>query len=207
MDDLINKLSAELKPVKKLPPIKWRLLLFIVSQIILVPLVMKTYSSLSLEDFNWGQLQSNPFFLTQILLMLTTWISTITVALLSTIPGRYKSEFNYIPIISTILLVLSILANYLSLDNVVHDHRSTCLVEISFLGLIPFFFMLRMLKKGFFISENISLLLGSFSSALLPTIIMHFTCNTHPTHVFVFHFLPLFLFSFLIPKIYLRLRR
>jgi len=207
MDDLINKLSAELKPVKKLAPIKWRLLLFIISQIILIPLVMKTYSTLNFQDFHWNHLKSDPFFITQVFLMLATWISTITVALLSTIPGRYRSEFNYIPITLTILLLLSVLANYLSLDNIVPEHRSTCLLEISFLGLIPFFFMLRMLKKGFFISENISLLLGAFSSALLPTILMHFTCNTHPTHVFIFHFLPLFLFSFLIPKIYLLLQR
>lgn len=204
MDDFISGLARDLKPVKKLPPVKWRTLWFILSQIIVIPLVMKAYSSLQLSDFHWDSLEHDPFFISQIILMFDSLISSVVVGLVSILPGRYKPEYLWVPIISIILLIASITVNYLSLSHIHTDHRSMCMVEVSLLGFIPFFFMLKMVKKGFFISENTTLFLGAFASALFPTIIMHFTCSTHPTHVFVFHFIPLFLFAFLAPKIYLK---
>lgn len=204
MNDFISQLAGDLKPVKKLPPLKWRVLWFTLSQIILIPLLMKTYSNLGLSDFHWDSLQHDLFFITQVVLMIFTLGATISICLLSIIPGRYKSSYLWIPFISITLLILSVFANYFSMDQVHLEHRSLCTIEISFLALIPFFIMLKMVKKGFFISENTTLILGSFASALFPTIIMHFTCSTHPGHVFVFHFLPLFFFAFLIPKIYIK---
>ncbi len=204
MNDLISQLAGDLKPVKKLPPVKWRVLWFGLSQIILIPFLMKLYSALQLSDFHWDSLQHDLFFIIQVILMLTTLVTTITVCLLSILPGRYKEKYLWIPMTSVILLMISVAANYFSTAQVHMEHRSLCMAEVSFLGLIPFFIMLKMTKKGFFISENTTLLLGAFASALFPTLIMHFTCSTHPTHVFVYHFIPLFLFAFLIPKIYLK---
>jgi hypothetical protein len=204
LEDFIQQLSADLKPVKKLPPIKWRLLWPILSSIVIIPLLMKVYSSLSLADFHWNLLKVDLLFLIQVILMLATWVSTLAVAFLSIIPGRYKSSYLWVPGTLLILLIISILSYYISPEHIVLEHRSVCMVEISLLAVIPFYIMLNMLKKGFFISENVSLFLGALSSALFPTLIMQFTCSTHPTHVLLFHFIPLFLFAFLIPKIYLK---
>ncbi len=205
MNDLISKLSGELKPVKKLPAIKWRTLYFVLSQIVLIPLLMKIYSGLSLSDFHWDSFKHDPFFIVQIGLMLIALVSSSVLCFLSIIPGRFKDSLIWIPITTIILLILSVVANYFSTGQVHMEHRSLCTLEISLLALIPFSIMLNMIKKGFFISENTTLILGSLASALFPTIVMHFTCSTHPTHVFVFHFLPLFIFAFLIPKIYIKL--
>ncbi len=207
IDNLIDGLSSQLKPVKKLTPIKWRTLSLILSTLVILFLVMKSYSGLSWQDFHWELMEKDLFFLIQIILMLITLISTTVIAFVSIIPGRYKKKSLLLPITTFTLLLISIAVNYLSMDQVVHEHRSLCMVEISFLALIPFFIMLKMLKKGFFISEDTTLTLGALASALFPTIIMHFTCSTHPTHVFIYHFLPLFLFAYIIPKIYLKFLR
>lgn len=208
IDQFIDKLSSELKPIRKLLPLKWRIPLFIIGQILIVTVLFLIYSSLSNQTSQfYDHALQNPYFLIQVILILLTWISASAVTLLSTLPGRFKRVYLLFPSLCFISLLISVFLNYWDLEQISHSHRAICMVEISLLAIAPFFFMIQLLKKGFFISKRLSMTLGSFSCALFPALIMHFMCNTHPMHVLIFHFLPVFIFSFLGAYIWIKLNK
>lgn len=203
-DDLINDLTEDLTPVKRIAPLWQRLTLFILPQLAIITMAMVLYSD---THFNTAKFSQSPLYLIQCFLFIVTLITAVVTALLSTIPGRIKLKSLWLPVFPLAALIVSILMGYQHLEELEGTTRHFCEFEIFFIAIIPFTIMMKMLNKGFFISENASLLIGAFASALLPTAIMHLTCDPNPTHVLLFHFLPLFLFSFIVPKIYFKFIR
>lgn len=187
-EDLIEKLSSDLKPIEPVESLKTKTL----KTFFFALLCAIAGISLSGLREDWVLVFRNPYALIKNILLFVGVISTSVSALLLSIPGQVKGKF--FKLFS--LLPFGIWAFLLILENIIkpefHSVRGmSCASEVIVLGVIQSIFMFVILRRAIALDRAWVGFLVLISAAGLGVWLLQFTChNDDPAHLLVWHFLP-----------------
>lgn len=191
MNDLINNLVSDLRPVKKIWTPKKRTMVFFVIQLITI----FTFMWIRIP-FSNNLLQLNsPLIALQFLFFLLTVLCTLFFTFKKIIPGQHSNRIIYIfPLVSLVCLIIS--SYFLSGEVMIlfPDKRGYCEVEIILLTIIPLSHLGYLIKKGFLFDKEL-LMTTLIAGTLIPAGIMHIACKFNPTHALLYHLGPVFLIT------------
>lgn len=201
MNNVIEDLVQDLKPVKKLWRPQTRAFIFFIVQLVFVTALMVWR-----QPFREGwqeEVLHHPHFGLQLLFFAFSCFSLGFFALASIIPGRVKRKHLYIALIPFALLLLSLLVSLaIPATNVsMLGKRFRCDLEVIVMGVIPFLHIIYLVRKGFLIFSLNTLLTASAASLLISGGLMHVACMYDPLHVLLFHIGPVFVGAILFTAI------
>jgi hypothetical protein len=197
-NDFINKLASEHSKVERSPStgsrfFKWLLIcLFSLSIGI---------STLGLRE-DWTTLFNSPILLIQNLFIFISFIMSGLVAIKLSTPGAIKGKrgktFIYLVIsIWSLILICLGLFNGAEISNFTKVGFS-CIKDIIIIGIIPGMALFFFILQGVLLKRSLASFLAMLSAFGLGAFGVQFTChNDDPIHIFMWHFLPLILLSFL----------
>lgn len=182
IEKLIENLSGDLRPVKKLWSPEKRFLIWFCFQALLVGLLLKIFGPFQIE---WSD------FSAEIFLLLSTILASGYLALTSVIPGRNKNISLKLVLLPLFLTITILVFKIVSTPAGPTPHlRNLCFLEIFIFALVPMAHLIYLLQKGFFINKAKTFRLASVSAAFIPAAFMHVICSHHPIHTLVFHLAP-----------------
>lgn len=187
-DDLISKLSAELKPIQTIENpyirfIKWLLAsAFIVASGIALMGVR--------ED--WRIVFNSPALLAQNIIIFLNVIGSATAALVLSVPGNEKKTSTRLIILFPILMwTLLLVIEIFFTPNFHPGNGFHCIADILLFGALPTLFLFYLVQRGAALKRGYAGLFILMSSAAMGAWAIQFTChNDHPAHIFLWHYLP-----------------
>lgn len=195
-EQLIEQLSDNLKPAKTVPGsfkliMQWFASIIIYSFLVQMIIGLRPDISIKL---------SSPLFLTEILMLALVVITTCLSAIFLSFPDiRQKRWMVFMPIVSFLLFIAALAAEYFGTDPTsAHIHGIECLLGICLYSLLPAAFMLQFIRNQatthYYLAGTVSML---FASAL-GSILLRFAENTDSiSHLIQWHYLPMFGFGIL----------
>lgn len=193
-EELLNSLVGELKPVRPLSSPLVRALTWAAPQVIIAVAIL--YFSSPIEVIYISNIQ---FFL-QVFIAAVAMLTGAYLGFVNTIPGllsEKKSRLTFVPFILLFVLVLINIV-FPTTAQLVNDHRPHCSLELISLTMIGFVHNFYMLRKGFVIFQNKTILTSLLTSAMIPLIALYCTCSFSTEHIVMAHYLPIGVLTILI---------
>lgn len=199
LDDLINKLSSEIKPVKSMPnPIFWVMGLFLVLGFyaIILQMVSGLRSDLVLQLGRFS-------FTAELILVFLLLLSSLVAAVLVMYPDSYqKSPLLKLPVGFFVLTLVFLTAQLFMMPNVlmvipeVISHKMECTICIGTIALIPSALLFVALRQG---ATTHPLQAGLFvvlaASSLGYLFLRLYEPVDSVAHVLIWHYLPMIVFA------------
>jgi hypothetical protein len=194
--DLINTLSEDLKPTKRLSSPFVRFLYWFIPTLICIGLGI--YFLGIREDLQFIRKQS--FFQLETLSLFVIGVISALGAFLFSVPGEEKTKaqkwFILLPsLIWPLILSERLLALVFTTGEVPFHvpHGLSCIRDIFILGLLPGILLFYLVNKAAPLKFELAGWLTALSAASLGAFGLQFTCvQDHPFHVFLWHILPVF---------------
>jgi len=207
-EELIEKLTGELEPVRRLAKPAHRLLAWGIAATLLVLALTLLMGSFRTGFLN--QLMSGPRFLTETLLGAALMALAAYSALLLCVPGESRSKLEN-------LLVPFLLCSWMGLFlygwyfpefeiNTI-GHRPLCVVEVFVYAIPVFAALLYLAQRAVPLQPGKTGALMGLAACALPATVMQLACVYSPGHALTFHVLPVLLCTLLGTLIGLRYLR
>lgn len=194
-EELIKNLSNDLKPVKPHPGVLTLFIRWCIALLISLFLGMALFGIR--PDISEALFDANFLFQTS-LLLITAIASAVTVFLLS-VPGLEPTRFvKVIPILTTALWIVTIVASLLGASELIAGKGFNCIRDLLVLGAAPGLLLFTSIRAAAPFKLTLSGFLIALSVAATGAFGTQFLCrNEDPLHLFVWHFLPLIAVSML----------
>lgn len=199
--NLINKLSSEAKPIR--PMLKpGKRIGYLLLSFVLYGLVAQKFLGLRADLV--AQF-TRPLFVIEIVLMLSLLVTSTIAAVLNIYPDLYQKSFwlkaPYIIfglILGLFIGQLFIPASNLAVIPAQIFHKIECARCIIFLAIIPAILIFIILKKGATIKPLQAGIFTTLATSSLGYLILRFSeANDSISHLLIWHYLPMLLFSIL----------
>ena len=192
---MIDALSNDVAPVRRLWRPSTRLTLWIAAQ---VALCIYVFSSNGIRGDIQPQLAS-PLFASEIPLLILSIVFLAVAAITAAVPGSERWGLARLGL-ATMLAALALLALHpvdtsLSIDTFV-GHGFPCAVSTAMLSVLPTIWLLVATLRGFPLAPSRAGLIGGAAGFLVGFTMMRFLCILDdPLHVLAWHWLPVLLGS------------
>ena len=187
-DELIKSLAAEAGPVKPLPPLGRRFILWLVVSLL--------YALFCLFWIGWRTdlraVATAPGFIWQTLLLAMLTVSSAWLAFVLSIPGRERGHAGKIAVG---LVAVAWLTTLLVLILITPDHSPgdgwACSLHITLVGLLPAILLMLMIKRAAPLQWLWAGISVGLAMIALGATALQFACGTDdPMHLLFWHLLP-----------------
>lgn len=184
---LIHNLAQKATPVKRLSAPHIRFIKWLASSMFCL-LIGILYHGLNIDV---DTVASQPAFDFQLVILVALVISSGFSAFIMSVPGEIKSLIKYFPIGTLGLLLLVILISIYSTNSVSAGSGLSCIRDVVFLGGIPGFLLIFLLRKARPLDFAKVGLFAFISSSAIGALGTNLICENHdPLHILVWHFMP-----------------
>ena len=182
---LIEDLTHDLRPVKRLLSPSKRTFVWITLQLFLVWGLMMWRKEFIIS--------SSALVIFEAVILLAIGAIAGLISYRDVIPGIRNKNLKVVLIFLTFLFISSLALRAISGLNPISFNatRSWCEFEMIGLSLIPLSHLFALLRSGVYRENKKTLYLATLASVAIPAFFMHFVCGNHPLHALLFHVLPL----------------
>ncbi|HEX4924491.1 MAG TPA: NrsF family protein [Bdellovibrionales bacterium] len=196
---LIDSLVKDLKPVKRLPPLWKRILIWGTVATLISGFELFVIAQLRPEAID--MLREHPRFLAETFLIFVTPIFAAVAALVLSVPGNEKRNWLQAAAILSFLAFIGMTVYGLwhpIYEATVYGHRDSCPIDISLFGLVPMAILFYLVRQAApFRWKWLSLMITLAAFAPLAAV-MQLTCMANSLHNLIGHILPIFLMAGLV---------